>query len=206
MTLSIAQSAESEQALESRKLGREESMVKTAILTGALVVAAGLSPAGAQSWSVGVGVGYGEPPGYYGPPPAYLYEQPPVLYSPPPVYAPPPVVYAPPPVAYAPAPAVRSAVSPDAVFDALERAGYRELSPMAFRDGVYKLNAVNRRGDLVALEVSALSGEVEREFVLDGARRPVPPVVPHAARPAAVNPPTASQAPKPGSQDPLVVY
>ena len=98
---------------------------------------------------------------------------------------------------------MRSAVSPDAVFDVLERGGYREFSPMAFRDGVYKLNAVNRRGDLVALEVSALTGEVEGEFVIGAARRPVQP---RAARPVAINPPPASQAPKPASQDPLVVY
>ena len=170
-------------------------MLKAAILTGALVVAAGMSSAGAQSWSVGVGVGYGDP-GYYEPAPAYLYEQPPILYAPPPVYDAPPVVYA-------PAPAVRSAVSPDAVFDVLERGGYREFSPMAFRDGVYKLNAVNRRGDLVALEVSALTGEVEREYVISAARRAVQP---QAARPVAVNPPPVSQAPRPASQDPLVVY
>ena len=77
---------------------------------------------------------------------------------------------------------------------------------MAFRDGVYKLNAVNRRGDLVALEVSALSGRVEREYVLSAARHPVQRVAPQAPRPLQVNPPTASQAPSQRTQDPLVVY
>jgi hypothetical protein len=156
-------------------------MCRTAILSGALIAVAGLSPASAQSWSVGVGFGYGEP-GYYGPPPVYVYEEPPLVYAP----APPPMVH--------------SAVSPDAVFDALERAGYREFSPMAFRDGVYKLNAVNRRGDLVALEVSALTGAVEREFII-GARQAV-----RVPAPVPVAPPAASQAPSKPQRDPLVVY
>lgn len=152
---------------------------------------AALSPAAAQSWSVGVGVGvggpayYGPPPVYYGAPPPYVYEQPPVVYMP------------------APTPQVRSSVSPDAVFDLLDRAGYRELSPMAFRDGVYKLNAVNRRGDLVALEVSALDGRVEREFILS-ARHRVTGIAPPARTSIPAPPPTAP-APQPSS-DPLVVY
>lgn len=156
-------------------------MCRTAILTGALIAVAGLSPASAQSWSVGVGFGYGEP-GYYGPPPVYVYEEPPLVYAP----APPPMVH--------------SAVSPDAVFDALERAGYREFSPMAFRDGVYKLNAVNRGGDLVALEVSALTGVVEREFII-GARQAV-----RVPTPVPGVPPAAPQAPSKPERDPLVVY
>lgn len=168
-------------------------MSGVAIFAGLLTSVAVLSPAAAGSWSVGVGVGFGEP-GYYGPPPVYYDAPPPYVYEqPPPVYVP-----APPP------PVVRSSVSPDAVFDALERSGYREFSPMAFREGVYKLNATNRRGDLVALEVSALDGQVEREFILrrghssarviSPAPRPVPRVPRAAPEPSGV------------SGDPLVVY
>lgn len=160
-------------------------MPKAGILAGTLFALAGLSPASAQSWGVGVGVEFGGP-GYYGPPP--------VIYAPPPAY-----VYEEeaPPVIYMPAPTVvPSAVPPNVVFDSLERAGYRELGPMAFRDGFYKLNAVNRHGDLVALEVSLLTGAVQREYVLQRGRRvDAPPPLPPGAEPPRV----------PGG-DPLVVY
>lgn len=168
-------------------------MAREAIFAVAFVALAGLSPASAQ-WSVGVGVGYGAPD-YYGPPPI-IYGEPPIIYGPPPVY-----VYEEPPV-YLPAPsppvAIPSAVPPAVVFDNLERSGYRELGPMAFRDGFYKLSAVNRRGDLVALEVSLLTGQVQLEFVI-GATTHLQPVAP----PAPVLPPAASPAP---AGDPLVVY
>jgi hypothetical protein len=163
-----------------------------------------ISPAAAQSWSLGVGVEYGDP-GYYGPPPGY-YGPPPAYYGPPPVYvyeAPPPVyVYEAPPAVYVPAPppAVPSAVSPDAVFDGLERAGYRQFGPMAFRDGVYKLNAVNRDGERVALEVSALTGAVEREILLGGRQATVAPAPVQAA------PRSAPQPAPQTDKDPLVVY
>jgi hypothetical protein len=165
--------------------------VKTAVFA-ALVSLVGLSPASAQ-WSVGVGVEfgdptyYGPPPVYYGPPPIYLYEQPSSYYAP----VPPPIVYAP---AHIP-----SAVPPDVVFDNLVESGYRELSPMAFRDGVYKLSAVNRHGDLVALEVSALTGSVERESVIGAGQAAILPAPP---------PTFAEPAPPAGDEgrDPLVVY
>src|SRR5262245_35623438 len=105
-------------------------MLRVAIFAGSLSALAMLSSATAASWSVGVGVGFGGP-GYYGPPPVYYAAPPPYVYEqPPPVYAAPP-----------PPPIVHSSLSPDAIFDALESSGYREFSPMAFRDGVYKLNA-----------------------------------------------------------------
>jgi len=159
-------------------------MLRAAVFA-VFIVLAGLSPAAAQ-WSVGVGIEFGGP-AYYGPPPVYLYEQPPTYYAP-----------APPPVVYAPA-QIPSAVPPDVVFDKLDRAGYRELGPMAFRDGVYKLSAVNRHGDFVALEVSALTGSVERETVIGARRAAIPPAPPPA--------PTR-HAPPPGDagRDPLVVY
>jgi hypothetical protein len=157
-------------------------MSRTAALAGAIFVVAGLNSASAQSWSFGVGVGFG--PSVYGPPPVHG----------PPVYGEPE-----PPAIYAPASPVPSAVPPDVVFDMLEEAGYREFSPMAFRDGVYKLNAVNRRGDLVALEVSAITGAIESEFLM--ASRETAPL------PAPPAPPAVQQAPSnSGSGDPLVVY
>ncbi len=166
-------------------------MTRLIVFLGGLAVAAATSVAHAQSWSVGVGVGFGDP-GYYAPPPGYYYAPPPVYYGPPPgyLYQAPPEVYAPPPLV------VHSSVSPDAVFDNLERAGYRDFGPMAFRDGVYKLNAIDRRGRYVALEVSALDGQVEREIVIGGAERRAP-------RAAARAP---SRAPHESGGDPLVVY
>ena len=159
-------------------------MLRSSVLAVALFMLAGLSPASAQ-WSFGVGVEYGAPgyhtpPGYYGPPPGYVYEQPPAV--------------------YVPAQPVPSAVPPDVVFDMLERAGYREFSPMAFRDGVYKLNAVNRRGDLVALEVSALTAAVEVEYLIAARRTAISPAQPPAPMPVPQAP--ADQ----DSDDPLVVY
>jgi hypothetical protein len=166
---------------------RVETMMRFAVLSGALLALAATSPASAQ-WSFGVGVGYGDPgyyapPGYYGPPPGYYYEQPPAV--------------------YVPAQPVPAAVPPDVVFDNLERAGYREFTPMAFRDGVYKLNAINRRGDLVSLEVSVLTGEVEREYLIARRQQAAAPPAPLPA-PA---PAPAHRAPAPpGGNDPLVVY
>ena len=148
-----------------------------AIVLGAVLALQGLSPATAQM-SFGVGIEFGGP-AYYGPPPFYVYEQPP------------PIIYGP--------PEAPSAVPPDVVFDMLDRAGYRELGPMAFRDGVYKLDAVNRNGELVALEISVLTGEVEIERILG---RQV--AVPLPPPPAPVEAPPPPQ-PEPG-RDPLVVY
>jgi len=175
-------------------------MLKIASVVGVLAAATAASQAAAGSWSVGVGVGFGGP-AYYDPP--IYYEDPPIYYG-----APPPYVYEQPPVIYAPAPpppVLRSSLSPDAVFDALERAGYREFSPMAFREGVYKLNATNRRGDIDGVRAAALDGEVEREFILRRGH--------HSARVAKPAPslspaPLPRPAPEPSgaSGDPLVVY
>jgi hypothetical protein len=80
----------------------------------------------------------------------------------------------------------------------LQQAGYRELGPMAFRDGVYKLTAVNRHDEFVALEVSVLTGEVEIEKII-GARQAAVPLPPP--------PEEAVPPPQPESgRDPLVVY
>ncbi len=98
-------------------------------------------------------------------------------------------------------------LSPDAVFNALEAAGYREFSPMAPREPVYRLNAVNPRGDLVALEISMFTGQIERERILAVHQRPPlrayrPAPVPQAAPVAPAAPPPAND----GGHDPLVVY
>lgn len=150
------------------------------------------APAAAQSWSFGVGVGVGGP-AYYGAPPTF----------------------------YEPSPYPRALpLSPDAVFDALEAAGYREFSPMAPRGDVYKLNAVNPRGDLVALVISAFTGAIESERILAPHHRPprrasapLPRPAPRTVPPqASVEPPADAPDEPPaepsgdGGHDPLVVY
>ncbi len=119
-----------------------------------------------------------------------------------------PQPYGQPPIYYAPGVYPRAVpLSPDAVFNLLEAAGYRKFGPMAPREPIYRLNAVNRRGDLVALEVSMFTGRIERERVL--ALRESPPLP--AYRPQAsvgVSPPVAAprQPVSPGTRDPLVIY
>ena len=164
-------------------------MPKQALIAAAFLAALSLSPASAQSWSFGVGVEYGVP--IYGPPP---------FYGPPPVYGAPGYSYQEPPVVYAPVPVPR-AVPPGTVFDLLEQAGYRDFGPMAFRDGVYQLNAVNPRGDLVSLEVSAITGAVEREYLIAGGEAAALPPPPAPAPPRGAVPAQDQE-----QQDPLVVY
>jgi hypothetical protein len=157
---------------------------------------AAVQPAAAGSWSFGVGVETG-PPVYYGPPPVY-YGPPPVVYD-----APPPPVYHPAPVLVAPPPVVLQIATPDQVLDSLEAAGYREMTPMAHRGPLFKLNAVNRDGDLVALEIATESGMIERELILQPGYRP-----PLQYQPRAVAAPAPLPAPAPPATagDPLVVY
>ena len=158
----------------------------------ALTLAA--SPAAAGSWSFGVGVGF--PPVYYGPPPVY-YGPPPVIYE----AVPPPVYYGPPPVVGAPPAPVLQIRDPGAVLGELEHAGYRELGPMAHRGPLYKLRALNPGGDLVALEISAYTGEIERELILQARRsEPLPP------EPTVAPPEVPQAAPAGDGGDPLVVY
>ena len=163
-------------------------MLRTAILTATLAAAGMAQPALAQSWGIGVGVEYG-PPVFYGPPPVY-YD---------PRFGPPPAYYrAPPVVVRRPTPHFRELVpqlvSPDTVLDRLEAAGYRELSPMAHRGGLYKLNAVDPSGDLVALELSAFTGEIESRYVLQTVPRP-PEIA--RARPEPEPQPELAQEPEP---------
>src|SRR5918998_850039 len=123
--------------------------------------AAATSSAAAQSWGFSVGAGFGAPV-YVGPPPVY-YEA--------------PVYRAPPPVIYRRAPGVFPMQAPEVVFDRLEDAGYREFSPMARRGNFYRLNAVDPGGDLVALEISIFTGEIERARLLQARISPAPPEV-----------------------------
>jgi len=158
-----------------------------------VLVAAAASPALAQSW------GFGEAP-YYDGAPDY-YEDGPVVVAPRPRYF----------------------ASPDSVFDMLEDEGFRELSPMAERGPFYRLNAVSPEGDLVALEISVRSGEIEREVILQPRRRivrvpaperviaPPPPPAASVAPQAAPAPMRERLRPSPEEQsqddrDPLVVY
>jgi hypothetical protein len=106
------------------------------------------------------------------------------------------------------APAFERAVPlpPDVVFDVLEDRGYHDFGPMAPRGPIYRLTAVNWRGDLVELEVSAFSAGVESERILAFAQRP--PVRVYRSAPAAHPQPPA---PPPVYEEddagnPLVVY
>lgn len=182
-------------------------MSARAILAVAAILA-GSSPGAAQSWGFGIEVG---PPGYYGPPPVYAYEVDPYYYEP-------PVYYEEAPVVVVPAePPVRYAASPDSVLDMLEDEGFSELSPMAERGAYYKLSAVNPEGELVALEISIRSGEIEREIILEPSREPArrvvaatPPAPPPVAAPlppaGAAPPPMRERLQVPAGEDPLVVY
>src|SRR5688572_12853860 len=134
-------------------------MVRTALLTATLAAAGMTQSAAAQSW------GYA-PPGFY--------QQPPIVYYDP-RFVPPPGYYGPPPGFAAPRgrglPPIPTIVSPDAVFDRLDDAGYSELSPMAPRGQLYNLTAVDPAGNLVALEISMFTGEIENRYILEAAVR-----------------------------------
>jgi hypothetical protein len=165
-------------------------MLRTVVLGAALALAA--LPAAAQSWGFGVEVGppvyYDEPQVYYGPP--VVYEQPPVYYDAPAVVGPEPRVF--------------HMEAPELVLERLENAGYRELSPMARRGTLYRLNAVDPQGNLVALEISIFTGEIERTRILE-ARYQAPARAVAAPRPVTVEvaPPRVSRpAPVPAAAPP----
>jgi hypothetical protein len=159
-------------------------MCHTAIPVALAVSLAAASPALAgSSVSFGVGVGFGPAFGW-GPPPIY--------------YEPYPYAYGPPPVVIEPV-VPANIIPPGAVLDALEEAGYYDLSPMAHRGSIYKLNAVNPGGDLVQLEISVYTGEIERERILALSRTPQLAPTPAPIAPA---PPT----PGGDGEDPLVIY
>ncbi len=102
----------------------------------------------------------------------------PVFYGPPPVYyEAPPVYRARPRVIYREDPGVIPMQAPEVVFDRLEGAGYREFSPMARRGDRYRLHAVDPDGNLVALDISIFTGEIERTEMLQARLSPAPPKV-----------------------------
>jgi hypothetical protein len=159
-----------------------------------MLAAAGLAQsATAQSWRYG-------PPGLDGPP---------VVYYDPRFVAPPGHYAVPRGRRLLPVPTV---VSPDAVFDRLEDAGYSGLSPMAPRGEFYKLTAIDPAGNLVRLEVSIFSGTIENSYVLEaGVRVPSAPVernrkrvrapaAPVAAEPARPIEPAALPRPRPNPE------
>ena len=169
-------------------------MFRTLGFTATLLTAAAVAqPAAAQSWGFDVGVGFGGP-AYYGPPPVYQET---------PVYrGRPRVIYREAPAFAEPQPGIIPMQAPEIVFDRLEAAGYSELSPMARRGTLYKLNAVDPEGNIVALEISIFSGEIERAAILQRGRaaprqaaRPARRAPAAKAAPAA--PVTAAAAPPP---------
>lgn len=157
-------------------------------LAALLITIAAASPASAQHFSVGGGFTFGDP-GYYDAAP--FYDEPPLVYAP------------------EPPPAVFRMMPADAVFDSLEERGYRDFGPMAFRDGAYKVEATNRRGDRLALELNAVTAEVMRAFVI--AESVAPPARTRRHSNAAPSPRRESVSPggrnrSSGRDDPLVIY
>lgn len=170
-------------------------MLRIALSAAMFAAVAGAPQVMAGSWGFGFGLGpyrhYGPPPGYYRPgPPPYYDEGPYTILGP-----------------------AEADVSADEVFDMLEDDGYSDFGPMAHRGPVYRLRAVNPDGDLVDLEISAFTGEIDREVILADARRapppaaaPAAPVAPRNPAPAPKRPQKAEKKPSSEERDPLVVY
>ena len=156
-------------------------MLRTIAFAAVLAALGTSGPAAAGSWGVGVGFGYG-PPVYWGPQ-AVFHDRPVIVRRAPRGY-----YYEEAPVFVAPPAPVYRAVGPEEVFDMLDRSGYRELSPMARRGAVYRLHAVDPAGDLVALEISAWTGAIERVRLLQAR---------YAAPPPPVQPPAVAAPPRP---------
>lgn len=136
-------------------------MLRTRTIAAAMAVAGAMaSPAVAQSWGFDLGGG----PDYYG--------EPPVVYR----RAPVPRYYDGPVVLRRVDPRVLHMEAPEDVLDDLDNAGFTELSPMRRRGQLYLLSAVDPDGNLVALEISIFTGEIERTRVLEAAFQPPPEV------------------------------
>ena len=143
----------------------------------AVFAVGGIAPAAAQSFGIEIG------PRYYDEPPAY-YEAPPGYYVERPRYARPDY------------PPVLHMEAPDDVLDSLEDMGFRELSPMARRGRSYKLNAVDPAGNLVALQISICTGEIERTRIIEpGFAPPAYPERRAVTRPAPSRPAVSKRAP-----------
>lgn len=74
----------------------------------------------------------------------------------------------------APSPQVQ-VIAVEEVADRLSRRGFRQLSPIEMDRGYYKLTAVDPAGNLIALSVSVVSGEIEGSQILQA--RVAPPVI-----------------------------
>ena len=135
------------------------------------------------------------------------------------VYGPPVVVYGRPVVAYpAPVPEMPAVVPAEEVRRALMRAGYSDVGPVRTSGGFYEVEAFDPNGILLALRLSAFSGEivayapVRADLPLAAAPRAVGPDVRLVAPPAAIPAPRAAADAvpvEPATQDgrnPLVVY
>ncbi len=156
-----------------------------------LTMLAGLalvSPAAAQSWGFGVEVG---PEVFLGPPPVYY--EPPVVYE-----APAGIYYEEPTTIIVPSPRapVLHMEAPEDVVDNLARLGYSNFGPIDRRGALYMLTAIDPEGDLVSLEISIQSGDIEWSSVLE-ARYAAPPPV--ARRAPAAKPKPAAVPAKPAA-------
>ena len=74
---------------------------------------------------------------------------------------------------------------------------------MRQRGSIYRLNATDPDGNLVRLDISVHTGDIERERIL--VRAAVPPPPPGAPAPSS-SLRDRLQTPPPGARDPLVVY
>jgi len=108
--------------------------------------------------------------------------------------APPVVLYEEPPVVIAPAfrPRVLHMEAPEDVLARLARDGYGDLGPIDRRGALYVLTASDPKGDLVSLEISIFSGEVQRASVLEARYAAVPSRPPAAPRSPAARPAPAA--------------
>ncbi|MGQ7794305.1 hypothetical protein ACUN0C_18010 [Faunimonas sp. B44] len=135
------------------------------------------------------------------------------------VYDAPAAVYGPPIVAYpAPVPEMPAVVPAEEVRRALMRAGYSDVGPVRTSGGFYEVEAFDPNGILLALRLSAFSGEivayapVRADLPLAAAPRPVGPDVQMVAPPAAIPAPRPAaeampvQPDTPDGGNPLVVY
>lgn len=153
-------------------------MVRTLRIGAALAMSLAAVPASAGSW--GVGFGYGGP----------IYDDAPprVLLGVPGAGAP-PMLYEEPNRVYRRQVPLRSESgvpvlhmeAPEDVLDRLASQGFHDMGRITRRGARYMVKAVNRRGDLVALQISIFTGRVERAVVLS-AGYDAPPRLPRPTR------------------------
>lgn len=134
-------------------------MLRVMGVGAALAVAAAAAPASAGPW----GVGYG-PPVYYDAPPRVLYgapDGPPAFYDGPRAYR------RNGPVVIAPGSRILHMEAVEDVRGRLLDQGFRDLSRVKRRGARYFVRGVNPGGDLVALQISIFTGDIERVDLLE---------------------------------------